>query len=159
MPSPERILVLSLTRMGDIIQSIPFFRRLRLRHPQAEIHVLVEQCFADVMRMVPGVDVIHEVRLEDLLPNLQSGARGNIHDATVYYRQWVESLRALRFSEVWNLTHTRPSMVMNFLLAAEQGQGVTLDRLGLQRVNSPWLAYFFATNLARPWCQFNLASI
>lgn len=159
MRSPERILVLSLTRMGDIIQSIPFFRRLRLRHPDAEIHVLVERCFGDVVRMIRDVDRIHEVRLEDLLPNLQSGARENIREATAYYRGLVEALRTLQFVEVWNLTHTRPSMVMNYLLAAEQGQGVTLDRQGLQRVNSPWLAYFFATNLARPWCQFNLVDV
>jgi len=159
MPSPERILVLSITRMGDIIQSIPFFRRLRIRHPDAEIHVLVERCFADVMSMIPDVDQIHDVRLEDILPNLQSGANGDIREATAYHRGLVETLRAMQFAEVWNLTHTRPSMVLNYLLAADRGQGVTLDRQGLQRVNSPWLEYFFATNLARPWCQFNLVDM
>ncbi|MBU1983785.1 glycosyltransferase family 9 protein, partial [bacterium] len=145
--------------MGDIIQSIPFFRRLRGSRPDAEIHVLVEKCFGDVIRMVPGVDAIHEIRLEDLLPDLEQGRNGNVPKATTYYRNLVENLKRENYSEVWNLTHTRPSMVLNYLLAAEHGRGVTLDRHGLQRVNSPWLSYFFATNLARPWCQFNLADI
>ena len=159
MSPPPKILVLSITRLGDIVQSIPFFRRLRLRHPQSEIHVLVEACFADVMHVVPDVDRVHTVRLEDLIPNLASGRLHNLGQATSFYRRLVADLRAENYSEVWNLTHTRPSMVLNFLVAGERGRGVTLDERGLQRVNSPWLTYFFATNLARPWCQFNLVDI
>jgi ADP-heptose:LPS heptosyltransferase len=159
MSQPPKILVLSITRLGDIVQSIPFFRRLRLRHPQSEIHVLVEACFADVMHLVPEVDRVHTVRLEDLIPNLASGRPHNLGEATSFYRRLVADLQAENYGEVWNLTHTRPSMVLNFLLAGEQGRGVTLDAYGLQRVNSPWLTYFFATNLARPWCQFNLVDI
>jgi len=159
MSQPPKILVLSITRLGDIVQSVPFFRRLRLRHPDAQIHVLVEQCFADVMHLVPEVDRVHTVKLEDLIPNLSSGRKQNLLEATSFYRDLISDLKALHFDEVWNLTHTRPSMVLNFLLAGERGQGVTLDDHGLQRVNSPWLRYFFATNLARPWCQFNLVDI
>lgn len=159
MPPPPKILVLSITRLGDIVQSIPFFRRLRLRYPQSEIHVLVEACFADVMHLVPDVDRVHTVRLEELLPDLASGRTQNLGQATCFYRRLVSDLKAGNYSEVWNLTHTRPSMVLNFLVAGERGRGVTLDDHGLQRVNSPWLTYFFATNLARPWCQFNLVDI
>jgi ADP-heptose:LPS heptosyltransferase len=155
----RKILVLSISRMGDIVQSIPFFRRLELRHPGSEIHVLVEECFADVAEFLPHVNRIATVRLEDLLPDLSSGRSHNLARATTFYRGLVAELRAEQYGEVWNLTHTRPSMVLNALLAGHRGCGVTLDRDGLQKVNSPWLIYFFATNLARPWCQFNLVDI
>ncbi|MFZ5434384.1 MAG: glycosyltransferase family 9 protein, partial [Calditrichota bacterium] len=141
------------------MQSIPYFRRLRKKNPTAEIHVLVEQCFADVAGFLPNIDRIITVRLEDLLPDLAHDRTGNISRAAAYYRGLIADLQAAKYSEVWNLTHTRPSMVMNYLLANKSGQGVTLDHNGLQRVNSPWLAYFFATNLARPWCSFNLVDI
>ncbi|RPH95746.1 glycosyltransferase family 9 protein [candidate division KSB1 bacterium] len=159
MPPSPKILVISITRMGDIIQSIPFFRRLRRRNPGAEIHVLVERCFADVAAFLPEVDRLHTIQLEDLLPDLASGRNGDLSGATAFYRDFIGQFRAANYSEVWNLTHTRPSTILNYLLAAENGRGVTLDSLGLQRVNSPWLIYFFATNLARPWCQFNLVDI
>jgi ADP-heptose:LPS heptosyltransferase len=159
MSGAHKILVLSITRLGDIVQSIPFFRRLRLRHPDAEIHALVEGCFADAMQLVPEVDQVRTVRLENLIPNLASGRTQNLMLATSFYRELISDLKAERYNEVWNLTHTRPSMVLNALLAGEGGRGVTLDGHGLQRVNSPWLLYFFATNLARPWCQFNLVDI
>lgn len=155
----KKILILSLTRMGDIVQSIPFVRRLRLRNPDAEIHVLVEQCFADVAGFLPDVAAMRTVRLEDLLPALESGPRQNLQAAAAFYREFVTELRAEAYDEAWNLTHTRPAMVLNYLLTAEQGRGVTLDRSGFQLVNDPWLIYFFATNLARPWCQFNLVDI
>lgn len=159
MRLPDKILVLSLTRMGDIVQSIPFVRRLRLQNPDAEIHVLVEQCFADVAAFLPDVAAIRTVRLEDLLPALETGRRRNLQTATRFYRDFVADLRAESYDQVWNLTHTRPATVLNYLLTAERGCGVTLDRNGFQRVNDPWLTYFFAANLARPWCQFNLVDI
>lgn len=159
MPQPHKILVISLTRMGDIIQSIPFFRRLRIKHPDAEIHMLVEGCFAEVAGLVRGVDKVDVIRLEDVLLNLTNGKSRDLSRATAFYRDFVGALQREQFDEVWNLTHTRPSMVLNHLLAGEQGRGVTLDREGLQCVHSPWMMYFFATNLARPWCQFNLVDI
>jgi ADP-heptose:LPS heptosyltransferase len=159
MRPPAKILVLSLSRMGDIVQSIPFFRRLRLKYPGAEIHVLAEECFADVAAFLPGVDRIHTVKLEDLLPNLAAGRAENLQTATGFYTGMVADLRHEHYDQVWNLTHTKPSTILNFLIGGENALGVTLDRHGLQRVNSPWLLYFFATNLARPWCQFNLVDI
>ena len=88
MSQSNKILVLSLTRMGDIIQSIPFFRRLRLKHPQSEIHILVEECFRDVASMVPCVDKIHSVTLENLLPSLGHGKDANLSRAQcLQYRQ------------------------------------------------------------------------
>ncbi|MBU1920291.1 hypothetical protein KKG66_05560, partial [bacterium] len=61
----HKILVFSMTRMGDIIQSIPFIRRLRQKHPHAQVDLFVESCFADVAGFLPGIDNIIEVRLED----------------------------------------------------------------------------------------------
>jgi ADP-heptose:LPS heptosyltransferase len=159
MSQRRKIMVLNLTRMGDIIQSIPFFKRLRMVNPDSEIHTLVEECFADVATFLPGVDRLHRVRLEDLLPALASTREGNLTQATEFYRRWIAGLQAEGFDQVWNLTHTRPSVLLSFLLAGGKGMGVTLDRVGLQTVNAPWLQYFFATNLARPWCQFNLVDI
>ena len=159
MPAVKKILVLSLTRMGDIVQSIPFFRRLRIKHTEAEIHVLVEECFKEVAGFLPCVDKIHTVRMEDLLPALATDQSGNLSRGLVFYRGFIESFKSEHYDDVWNLTHTRPATVVNFLLAGENGKGVTLDENGFQKVNAPWLKYFFATNLARPWCQFNLVDI
>jgi len=59
---------------------------------------------------------LRKVRLEDLLPDLASGKQGNLSRAASYYRQFVSELQSENFTEVWNLTHTRPFTVMNYLL-------------------------------------------
>ncbi|MBI5058345.1 glycosyltransferase family 9 protein [candidate division KSB1 bacterium] len=155
----HKTLVLAISRMGDLVQSGPFLRRLKRRDPDGELHLLVEECFRDVAAMLPAVDQIHTVRLEHLLPALASGANHDLPSAISHYRDYLRELRGEAFDSVWNLTHTRPATLLNYLLVGEHGMGVTLDRGGLQRVNAPWLRYFFATNLARPWCQFNLVDI
>jgi len=155
----HRILVFSMTRMGDIIQSIPFLQHLRLRYPESRIDLLVEECFADVAGFVPGIDRIIRVRLEDLLPCLSTGSQQNLAEGLTYYSGLIRELSESAYDQVWNLTHTRPLTVLTGLIGGESAHGVTLDGHGLQRVNVPWLRYFFATNLARPWCQFNLVDI
>jgi ADP-heptose:LPS heptosyltransferase len=155
----RRILVFSMTRMGDIIQSIPFIRRLRELNPKAQIDLLVEKCFADVASFLPGVDRIIEIRLEDLLLCFDKSRGPDLPQGVSYYRDLVNSLRDHNYDEVWNLTHTKPFTVLSSLIGGGETRGVTIDDHGLQCVNAPWLRYFYATNLARPWCQFNLVDI
>ncbi len=144
--------------MGDIVQSFAFMRRLRLRHPEAEIHLLTEESFLSIAAMAPALDKIHAVKMENILLPL-SASESDLKSAVKFYRGYVEDLQAESFDQVWNLTHTRPSAVLAHMLAGEKAMGVTLDSQGFQLVNSNWLTYFFATNLARPWCQFNLVDL
>lgn len=145
--------------MGDIIQSIPFIRRLRRRNPDVQIDLFVERCFADVAALLPGIDNIIEVGLEDLLLCFDREQGVDVGKGITYYRRLVDSLRLTGYHEVWNLTHTKPFTVLSSLVGGEHANGVTLDGGGLQKVNKAWLKYFYATNLARPWCQFNLVDI
>ena len=155
----RKVLVLNLSRMGDLIQSVPFLTALSHREDVSEIHLLVEKAFAPVANLLPRCDGVHILSHDELLPPLSQTSQTN---ALALYHLYQENLRDLQqehFDEVWNLTHTRPSMVVTRLLGGENGRGVTMDSRGLQMVRSPWLRYFFATNLARPYCQFNLVDI
>ncbi len=50
-----KILVLSLLRLGDIIQQEPLLRALRAKHPEAQIHLLVNRQFAQVEKLMQGL--------------------------------------------------------------------------------------------------------
>src|SRR5262249_28597470 len=117
----HKILVISITRMGDLFQSIPFLRRLKLRPPGSELHLLVEKCFEDVAICLPGVDRVHTVDMEKLLPALSSSTSQNLPQALRDYRSYTDMLRAIRADEVWNLTHTKPATILNNMLAGEHG--------------------------------------
>ncbi|MFH1009964.1 MAG: glycosyltransferase family 9 protein [bacterium] len=155
----RKILVLHLSRMGDLVQSVPFLTALKTGSPEPEIHLLVEKAFASVTKLLPYHDVVHEISLDEILPPLHEAAQVNSLDLFRLFQEKVGALRNEGFDEIWNLTHTRPSMILTYLIGGDKGRGVTVDKQGFQLVRSPWLRYFFATNLARPYCQFNLVDI
>ncbi|MEN0060386.1 MAG: lipopolysaccharide heptosyltransferase-I, partial [Bdellovibrio sp.] len=50
-----KILVLSLLRLGDIIQQGPLLRGLRQKYPQAQLHVLAHSQFSQAEKILEGV--------------------------------------------------------------------------------------------------------
>ena len=70
-PPPRRILVILLSEMGSLVLAEPMFRRLRERHPAAEIHMMLfkrNRQLLDLLRVVEPANVI-TIR-DDSLPNL-----------------------------------------------------------------------------------------
>ncbi len=58
-----RILLVKISSMGDVIHNLPVVSDLRSRFPAAEIHWLVEEGFADIPRLHPGVNEVVPVAL------------------------------------------------------------------------------------------------
>lgn len=58
-----RILLVKTSSMGDVIHNLPIVADIRSRHPDAEIHWLVEESFADIPRLHPGVNDVIPVAL------------------------------------------------------------------------------------------------
>ncbi len=51
-----RILLIKTSSMGDVIHNLPIVADIRTRHPAAELHWLVEEAFADIPALHPGVN-------------------------------------------------------------------------------------------------------
>lgn len=148
-------LVIAMTRLGDLVQSEPFCRALNAAGAK-RVTLLTEEAFIPIAEMLDGVDNVVSLRFADVLPQLGQAARdypvASVNDL-------IESLRARNFSQVWNLTHTRPAMMLTAAIGGDATRGVTIDPQGRQVVRGGWLRYFFATNLARPWSVFNLVDV
>ena len=151
----RRALVIAVTRLGDLIQTEPMLRALRRSGSADHVTLLVEKSFLPVARLLNGADEIFDIDFEPLLGGLDSRVSGLPLRDHAKLAAWLADSA---FDVVFNLTHTRPSMVMS-RLTGNTVQGVTLDNDGSQVVRNPWLQYFFATNLARPWSSFNLIDV
>lgn len=53
---PTRILIVRLSALGDIVHAVPVLSALRRHDPAAEIDWLVEEAYAPVLSLVPGLD-------------------------------------------------------------------------------------------------------
>jgi hypothetical protein len=54
--SPRKILIVKLSAIGDVIQTLPMFTALRRKFPMAEIDWLVEEDSAGLLKGYPGLD-------------------------------------------------------------------------------------------------------
>lgn len=50
-----RVLVVKLSSLGDVIQTLPVLHDIQALHPQAQIDWVVEEAFADLLRTVPAI--------------------------------------------------------------------------------------------------------
>src|SRR3989442_6383524 len=98
-PAPERILVLKLRYVGDVLLTTPVLSRVRDRFPKAHLDMLVNPGTDDRVRDHPALDEV--LVLE----------RGNLA------RQWrfVRDLRRQRFDLVIDLTDADGSPFLSWL--------------------------------------------
>ncbi|WP_198405059.1 lipopolysaccharide heptosyltransferase I, partial [Burkholderia humptydooensis] len=53
--SVQKILIVRVSSLGDVVHNMPVIADIRRRHPDAQIDWLVEEGFADLVRLVDGV--------------------------------------------------------------------------------------------------------
>src|SRR3989475_2421612 len=102
VPAPERILVIKLRYVGDVVLATPVLSRLRESFPKAHLAMLVNPGTDDVVQDHPALDEV--LVLE----------RGN------FARQWrfVQDLRRQRFDLGIDLTDAARSAVLSWLSRA-----------------------------------------
>ena len=84
------ILILSMTRMGDMIQTTPLIRGLKEKYPTAKITLLVTSDFASAVPLIPDVD-------ESIVIDLrQFDKQDNWEDLS-----WIKIYRYLEKSLSW----------------------------------------------------------
>lgn len=68
----ERILVLRLSAIGDVVLTSPLLRRLRQRFPQAQIDFVIKHEFADLVRHNPHLSDVHTINPGSTLVDLRN---------------------------------------------------------------------------------------
>src|SRR3989475_11595883 len=107
VPAPERILVIKLRYVGDVLLATPVLSRLRESFPKAHLAMLVNSGTDDMVRDHPALDEV--LVLE----------RGNLA------RQWrfVQDLRRRHFDLVIDLTDADRSAFLSWLSRAPMRLG------------------------------------
>src|SRR5207247_6765555 len=102
VPAPERILVIKLRYVGDVLLATPVLSRLRENFPKAQLEILVNPGTDDVVRDHPALDEVLVLERGDLA------------------RQWrfVRELRRRRFDLVIDLTDGDRSAFLSWLSRA-----------------------------------------
>lgn len=111
--SPDRILAVRLSSLGDVIRSTAALRRLRSHWPSAHLTLAVEERFAPVLEGHPDID--------DLLVTPSVRKALPIHAAAAWHR--LRHAGAPSFDIALDLQGTRPSLLWTSMARASRRAG------------------------------------
>jgi ADP-heptose:LPS heptosyltransferase len=150
----KRILVINLTRFGDIIQSQPLFSYL---HQQGkEVALLCLENFQAAARLLQYVDKIYTFPGGEILASLSKD-------------KWWKGLEQLFASlerikrdfqpeQVINLTPSLSAKILTLVLGKET-LGFALDKWGFSTYNNSWAAFLQASSKFREASPINLIDL
>lgn len=152
----RKILIVNLTRFGDLLQTGPTIVGLKELHPDAELVLLAERNFAPVCRGIPGIDRVWELDLDGLGRVLLGGTGAHLRQAYGIVEETVRALRAERFDLALNYSSSKMSAVLLRLIGVPDTRGWTMTADGHRLIAHPWSRLFSASCLVRHQAPFNL---
>ncbi|MCB9472838.1 MAG: glycosyltransferase family 9 protein [Candidatus Delongbacteria bacterium] len=152
------ILVINLTRMGDIVQTSPLLQGLRQQHPDAHIALLVIDAFRGVAQQIPAVDEVLVYEQDESVSRLMAPG-WTFGDAVIWHRNFVRALGQRSWDLVINLTHSHDSALLSQLVARGEIRGLSVHRTGQRDIKHDWVKYFFNVTANRGFNSFNLVDI
>src|SRR5579885_3659346 len=154
----QQVLIINVTRMGDLVQTVPLITRLHHECPGVAVDLLVDRSFASVAALLPGLRHIHAQDFQALTDD----TRAMTKDVVSLHREvtgWLGRLAEVRYDRVVNLTFNRRSGLLAAYLGAQDTRGVTATADGVTIVNNPWMAYFADIHRYRLFNRFNLVDL
>lgn len=152
----ERILLLNLTRMGDLIQSTPLIAGLRKKYPRARIDMMVAGDFAEFSKRIPGVDNIFVFNLRQFN---RDERKWNWVEVYRYLESRLNEIVGQDYQLLFNLSHSKLSALMVSYLGIPDVRGFGCHETGDRKTDHPWMQYFGVEPFNRGLNTFNLVDI
>ncbi|MBH0201250.1 MAG: glycosyltransferase family 9 protein [Nitrospira sp.] len=154
----KQVLILNITRMGDLVQMGALLARLREEWPSVAVDLVVDRQFAPVASMLNGLRDIIAYDFHALIDE----SRACVKDTVVLYREvaaWAEDLSRRRYDRIVNLTFNRPSALLAEYVGAPDIRGARSAWDGGTVIDNPWMAYFTDIHQIRRINRFNLVDV
>lgn len=138
----KEILVLCLTRFGDLIQTTPLLRGLKKAHPRARVTLAVLKRFSAVLPMIRGYDRTFIFDKDEAARRISFGA-----DPLAAFRHMDEFIKILEqdsYDLVINLTCDRMSAYIVSALKASATAGITAAASDQRIISGVWGTHLFS---------------
>jgi len=153
----KQVLIINITRMGDLAQTVPLLRRLEEESPGVAIDLVIDTRLAPMAALLPGLRHVHTYYLETVIKNFQGGPQRN-EPLSPDIAAWAQSLSAVKYDRVINLTFTRWSGLLAAAIGAPDTRGAVTTN-GISILKNPWLAYCVDMHQFRRFNRFNVADL
>ncbi len=154
----ENILILSMTRMGDMIQTTPLIRGLREKYPDSKITLLVTSDFSSAVPLMPDIDesIVLNFKQFTISENWEDQSWVKVYR---YLEESLEDIKIRNFDLLVNLSHSKFSALMVGYLGIKNVIGFHCNEFGDRMTGHPWMQYFGVEVFNRTFNEFNLVEI
>lgn len=154
----KEILVVNLTRMGDLVQTTPVMAGLKEVFPGARITLLVNAVFAEICKDIPFIDrlVVFDK------PAFRKMVRREEQTLVDSYRRlesFIDGVNDTAYDLAINFTPSGESAVLTSLFNARETRGVTAGAEGERVIKHPWQRYFMGVIPSRNFNPFHLCDM
>jgi len=153
----KRILIINITRMGDLLQTTPLIRGLKRKYPNAELTMLVLESNRRLCAGFDGVDRIISFDAEEYISRLQDDNH-SLEDNHLKLKRFIKRAGG-DYDLIINLSHTTLSGALVKLIGGEDIRGMVMTDWGRFIVRHPWMNYFFYVTAHRHYNTFNLVDM
>ena len=154
----KQVLIINITRMGDLIQMIPLLARLEEECPGVAIDLIVDQQFSRVANLLPGIRHVFAFDFQNLMDESRVRAR----DVVSLYQDlsnWANPLLNVGYDRVVNLTFNRRSAFLVKFFDCPDERGMTTAHDGSVLVKNSWMKYFLDYHAYRQVNRFNIVDL
>lgn len=154
----RQVLLINITRMGDLVQMGTLLQRLQHEWPGAAVDLVVDQRFAPVAKLLPHLRNIISYDFHRLVDE----SRAQSKDIVTLYQdmtRWAAPLVDARYDRVINLTFNRRSGLLTSYVGAKEVRGIAAPKDGDVTIHNPWMAYLTDVHTQRRFNHFNLVDI
>ena len=154
----KQVLIINVTRMGDLIQTGPLLSRLREEWPGVAIDLVVDRSFAPTAALLTGLRQVISYDFNRLLDDCRTQSKSLV-TLMQEMTDWAAPLRDARYDRIVNLTFNRQTGLLASYIGAPDLRGITAGPDGSPIVQNPWLSYFTDLHRHRRFNRFNLVDL
>ena len=155
----KNIIILNLTRMGDLIQSTSLFKKIKLVYPESRVTLLISSDFAGIAPFLPYIDEIKPIDLTGLSELLKSNNFEFTTEILKAVNAMFDGILSVKYDLAVNLSHDEFSVYFLYILNSLKNIGIYITREGTIVSNDKMIAYMFSAVKNRKVSVLNLVDI
>jgi ADP-heptose:LPS heptosyltransferase len=154
----KEILIINLTRMGDLLQTTPVMSGLKKKYPESNITLLVNAEFAGICSSIPFIDKLIVFDIKDYRRRLLDSQHSLVENYRIL-EGLLNQINGKEYDLLLNVTHSGISAVLTSLIKAREIRGFTIDPEAHRVIKHPWMRYFFNIIPNRSYNPFHLVDM
>ncbi len=155
----KNIIILNLTRMGDLIQSTALFKKIKLIYPESRVKLIISKEFEEIAPFLPYVDEIKPIDVTGLSELLKANNFDLTIDVLKALADMFDGILQVNYDLAVNLSHDEFSVYFLYILNSLKNIGISVNREGTIISNDEMIAYIFSAVKNRKVSVLNLVDL